>query len=52
LVNPIVTDGTVDLWGMVLSPSERNAVRVLVEETPGVRGVNDHLSVRQISSGI
>jgi CBS domain-containing protein len=52
LVNPIVTDGVVDLWGMALSPTERNAVRVLVEETPGVRGVNDHLSVRQIPSGV
>ena len=52
LVNPIVTDGVVDIWGMVLSPSERNAVRVLVQETPGVRGVNDHLTVRQISTGI
>jgi CBS-domain-containing membrane protein len=52
LVNPIVTDGVVDLWGMVVSPTERNAVRVLVEETPGVRGVNDHLAVRQIPSGI
>jgi CBS domain-containing protein len=52
LLNPIVTDGVVDLWGMVLSPTERNAVRVLVEETPGVRGMNDHLAVRQIASGI
>ena len=52
LINPIVTDGVVDLWGMVLSPTERNAVRVLVEETPGVRGVNDHLAVRQIMSGV
>ncbi|MGE3987374.1 CBS domain-containing protein [Pseudorhodoplanes sp.] len=52
IVNPIVTDGMVDLWGMVLSPTERNAVRVLVEETPGVRGVNDHLAVRRIPSGV
>jgi CBS domain-containing protein len=52
LLNPIVNDGVVDLWGMVLSPSEQNAVRVLVEETPGVRGVNSHLAVRQIPSGI
>jgi hypothetical protein len=52
LVNPIVTDGVVDLWGMVLSPSERDAVRVLVEETPGVRSVNNHLAVRQIVSGV
>jgi CBS domain-containing protein len=52
LLNPIVTGGVVDLWGMVLSPTERKAVRVLVEETPGVRGVNDHLAVRQVPSGI
>jgi CBS domain-containing protein len=52
LVNPIVTDRVVDLWGMVLSPTEQKAVRVLVEETPGVRGVNDHLAVRQIASGL
>lgn len=52
MVNPIVNDGVVDLWGMVLSPSERDAVRVLVEETPGVRGVNVHLAVRQIASGV
>jgi hypothetical protein len=37
---------------MVLSPTERNAVRVLVEETAGVRGVNDHLAVRRIASGV
>lgn len=52
LLNPIVTDGVVDLWGMVLTPTEQNAVRVLVEETPGVRGVNSHLAVRQIPGGI
>jgi CBS domain-containing protein len=52
LLNPIVTDGVVDLWGMVLTPAEHDAVRVLVEETPGVRGVNSHLAVRQIPSGI
>lgn len=52
MLNPIVTEGVVDLWGMVLSATERKAVRVLVEETPGVRGVNDHLAVRQMPSGI
>ena len=52
LVNPIVTDRVVDLWGMVLSPTEQKAVRVLVEETPGVRGVNDHLAIRTVSRGL
>jgi CBS domain-containing protein len=45
LLNVIVHDGTVDLWGMVDSVEEKNAVRVAVELTPGVRAVNDNLSI-------
>jgi CBS domain-containing protein len=46
LVNVIVQDGTVDLWGMVDSEAAKQAVRVLAELTPGVRAVNDNLMVR------
>jgi CBS domain-containing protein len=46
LINVIVRDGTVDLWGLVDSEAERQAVRVLAEVTPGVRAVNDNLAVR------
>jgi CBS domain-containing protein len=45
LLNVIVNDGTVDLWGMVDSVEEKNAVRVAVELTPGVRAVKDNLSI-------
>lgn len=45
LLNVTVSDGVVDLWGIVSSESERNAVRVAAEETSGVRAVNDHLKL-------
>ena len=51
LMNLIVHDGTVDLWGIVDSQTEKKAVRVLVESTQGVRAVNDNLIVPSAMSG-
>jgi CBS-domain-containing membrane protein len=51
LVNVIVQDGTVELWGIVDSQTEKRAVRVAAEVTPGVRAVNDNLIVRPAESG-
>ena len=51
LINLIVHDGTVDLWGIVDSQTEKKAVRVLVESTPGVRAVNDNLIIPSRMSG-
>jgi CBS domain-containing protein len=51
LMNVIVQNGTVELWGMVASLAEKKAVRVLAEGTPGVRAVNDNLMVRPVMSG-
>jgi CBS domain-containing protein len=45
LINVIVQDGIAELWGIVDSQAERNAVRVLAEVTAGVRAVNDNLRV-------
>jgi CBS domain-containing protein len=45
LINVIVQDGIAELWGIVDSQAERNAVRVLAEVTTGVRAVNDNLRV-------
>jgi CBS domain-containing protein len=45
LLSVTVRDGTVDLWGLVESQAEKDAVHVLAETTPGVRVVNDHLTV-------
>jgi CBS domain-containing protein len=38
----IVSDGVVYFWGVVGSEEERRALRVAAENTPGVRGVEDH----------
>jgi CBS domain-containing protein len=46
LINVIVQDGTVELWGIVDSKTERKAVRVAAETTPGVRVVNDNMIMR------
>lgn len=51
LVNVTVTDGTVDLWGMVDSSVEKQALRVAVENTPGVKGINDFVVLRPVASG-
>jgi CBS domain-containing protein len=50
LLNVTVNDGVVDLWGLSSSETERRAVRVAAETTPGVRAVNDHLIVGRLES--
>jgi CBS-domain-containing membrane protein len=47
-VNVTVTDGTVDLWGLVDSPAEKQALRMAVEGTPGVKAINDNVQVRSV----
>jgi len=44
VVNVLVSDGTVHLWGAVESESQRRAVHVAVEAVPGVRAIEDHLA--------
>jgi osmotically-inducible protein OsmY len=51
LVNVTVTDGAVDLWGLVDSSVEKQALRVAVENTPGVKVVNDNVLIRAAGSG-
>jgi len=51
LINVIVQDGMVELWGVVDSPTEKKAVLVAAEVTPGVRAVNDNLIIRPAGSG-
>lgn len=43
--NVIVSNQHADLWGFVFSESEKAAVRVAAESTPGVSSVADHLRV-------
>jgi CBS domain-containing protein len=52
LMNVVVTDGVVHLWGIVPSAVEKRAIRVAAEGVPGVRAVDDHLTVRPVESGV
>jgi CBS domain-containing protein len=51
MINVIVNDGEVDLWGVVDTEDERRAVRIVAERAPGVSAVNDNLRVFRVSSG-
>ncbi|MFN3657337.1 MAG: CBS domain-containing protein [Pseudolabrys sp.] len=46
-VNVTVHDGNVELWGVVDSAVEKDAIRVAVEEIPGVRGISNYISTQQ-----
>ncbi|MFQ5953686.1 MAG: CBS domain-containing protein [Kiloniellales bacterium] len=41
--NVTVTDGVVEIWGWVDSEPERRALKVAIENVPGVRSLVDHL---------
>ncbi len=47
-----VKDGVVELVGVVTDQRERGAIRVVAENTPGARGVVDHLLWIESMSGI
>jgi CBS domain-containing protein len=42
-LNVTVADGVADLWGTITNDEERRAIRVVAENTPGVKTVHDHL---------
>ncbi|KAA0011109.1 CBS domain-containing protein [Billgrantia pellis] len=44
-INVIVTDGAVQLWGLVESQDEKMAVQVAAENTPGVKSVENNLGM-------
>ena len=45
-VDVTVRQGVADMWGTISDISQREALRALVESTPGVKKVEDHLSWR------
>jgi CBS domain-containing protein len=51
-LNVTVTDGVVSLWGITSSETEKQAIRVAAEATPGVKAVNDHLGGGPIGHGL
>ena len=52
LINVIVRDGVVELWGAITDERERAAIIVAAENAPGVKGVNDHLAWVEPMSGM
>ena len=52
LIDPIVRDGVVELWGSVTDERERQALIVAAENVPGVKEVRDHLAWVDATSGM
>jgi CBS domain-containing protein len=52
LVDVTVNNGIVDLWGTILDERDRNALKVLSENVPGVKEVRDHMTWVEPMSGI
>jgi hypothetical protein len=52
LINVIVRDGIVELWGTILDERKRQALRVAAENSPGTRQVKDHLVWVEPMSGM
>jgi CBS domain-containing protein len=48
VINVTARSGLIDLWGFVNSETQRDAIRVAVEVTPGVTAVTDNLAIRPI----
>jgi CBS domain-containing protein len=42
-LNVTVNKGVADIWGTITAESERAAIRIVVENTPGVTAVHDHM---------
>jgi CBS domain-containing protein len=42
-LNVTVAEGVVDLWGTITNDEERHGIRVIAENTSGVKEVHDHL---------
>ena len=46
-VSIVVRDGTVELWGVVESEAERDAIRIAVEVTPGVHQIANNIGIER-----
>lgn len=43
LTNVVVRDGVVELWGVLVDERQREALKVVAENIPGVKAVKDHM---------
>jgi CBS domain-containing protein len=51
-VNVVVRNGRVDLWGSLFDERDRKALRVIVENAPGVKEIHDHMIWIEPLSGV
>jgi predicted transcriptional regulator len=52
LINVVVRNGVVELWGTILDERKRQAVRVAAENVAGVKAIKDHLVWVEPMSGM
>jgi CBS domain-containing protein len=52
MVNVVVRDGVVELWGVIIDERQRNALRVAAGNIPGVKDVKDHMVWLEAMSGM
>jgi CBS domain-containing protein len=51
-LNVIVRNGVAELWGVILDERERQAIKVVAENVPGINAVRDHLVFVGPMSGV
>ena len=52
MINVVVRDGVVELWGMIVDDRQREGLIVAAENIPGVKQVKDHLTWVEPTSGV
>ncbi len=52
LIDVLVQNGVVELWGTILDGRQRGALKVVAENIPGVKAVHDHLVWIEPMSGM
>jgi CBS domain-containing protein len=52
MINVVVREGVVELWGMIVDDRQRQALVVAAENVPGVKQVKDHLTWVEPTSGV
>jgi hypothetical protein len=52
MIDVVVRNGVVELWGTVIDPDQRDAARVAAETVPGVSAVKCHIVWVEPMSGM
>jgi BON domain len=52
LIDVVVKDGAVQLWGTITEDAQREALKVCAENIPGVKSVVSHLTWIEPMSGM